>query len=198
MMRKKTVFLLVSVAVWGLICSGCGVNDASAVFSLEETEDFAVSDDTSESEELSEDEETMDVEEAGDPEVDEGLDVQDSSAEEEQLGDTSAADSCDITSAELADEMSADAEDTGDSETGETQTTGFTDEEIAVLKENLGIPADQEVIRYETGDPWYWDDVDPGIWLIYVTLYTEKGSAGAAVNMKTLQPERSISPYMEY
>ena len=76
--------------------------------------------------------------------------------------------------------------------------TSLTDEQISFLKKCLGIPENQEVIRYEIGDPWYWDDVEPGIWLVYVTLYTETGSAGADINMKTLEPERTISLYYEY
>lgn len=93
----------------------------------------------------------------------------------------------------LEDEEQSQTDDFNDEMTSDVQ---FSEEQINTIKEKFGIP-DEVEIEVVAGKPWYWEGT--GVWLVNVELYDKDGTfiIGAAINTKTLEPERDITAYSD-
>lgn len=78
-----------------------------------------------------------------------------------------------------------------------TSDVQFGEEQIDTLKKSLGVPDDVKVVKFVSGDPWYWEGA--GRWVVSVEMYDENGIflAGAAIDPDTLELQREIAPYNE-
>ena len=93
----------------------------------------------------------------------------------------------------LENEEQSQTDDFNDEMTSDVQ---FSEEQINTIKEKFGIP-DEVEIEVVAGKPWYWEGT--GLWLVDVELYDKDGTfiIGAAINTKTLEPEREITAYSD-